>query len=69
MLFVFPQIRPMLRVIRTCSRSSRAAVSCGRLVRVNRSLLEVNEDFEYRPAANGGGAVDIEQVLSKTNCP
>jgi alkane 1-monooxygenase len=50
--------------LRTCSRSSRAAVSCGLTEHRNRSLLNVNEDFEHRPTANGGGAVDLEQVLS-----
>jgi hypothetical protein len=31
--------------------------------RKNRSLHEVNENFENRPTANVSGAVDLEQVL------
>jgi MSHA biogenesis protein MshL len=49
--------------LKTCSRSSRAAISCGRTERRNRSLHGVNEDFEHRPTANGSGAVDLKQVL------
>ena len=49
--------------LRTCLRSLRAAVSCGRTERRNRSLHGVNEDFEHRPTANSSGAVDLEQVL------
>ncbi len=52
-------------LLRTCSRSSRAAVSCGRTERRNRSLHGVNEDFEHRPTANGSGTVDLEQVLNQ----
>ena len=48
---------------RTCSRSLRAAASCVRTERRNRSLHGVNEDFEHRPSANGSGAVGLEQVL------
>jgi hypothetical protein len=33
--------------------------------RRNRTLLDVNEDFKHLPTANGGGAVDLEQVLRK----
>ncbi len=51
-------------LLRICSRSSRAAVSCGRTECRNRSLLDVNEDFEHRPTANGGGAVDLEKILT-----
>ncbi len=43
----------------------RAAASCIRMERRNRSLHGVNEDFEHRPSANGGGVVDLEQVLRR----
>ncbi len=51
--------------LKTCSKSLRAAASCARTERRNRNLHGVNEDFEHRPSANGSGAVDIEQVLTK----
>jgi SAM-dependent methyltransferase len=53
--------------VKTSSRLLRAAVSCGGTEHRNRSLHGVNEDFEHRPTTNGGGAVDIEQVLRTTN--
>jgi hypothetical protein len=34
-------------------------------MRVNRHLLEVNEDFEHCPTANGGGVADIEPIPRK----
>jgi len=49
--------------LRTCSKSLRAADSCVRTERRNRSLHRVNEDFEHCPNANGNGVVDFEQVL------
>jgi glycosyltransferase involved in cell wall biosynthesis len=55
--------------LRTCSRPLRAAVSCVRTERRNRSLQSVNEDFEHRLSANHSGAVDIEQVQRKTPKP
>jgi 4-amino-4-deoxy-L-arabinose transferase-like glycosyltransferase len=53
--------------LRTCPRSLRAAVSCVRTERINRSLHGANEDFEHRPNATGSGAVDLEQVLKNSD--
>ncbi len=52
------------KLLRTYSRSLRAAASCVRTERRNRSFHGVNEDFKFRPSANGSGAVDLEQVLT-----
>ena len=64
-IFVIVGFLGIKLLLRTCSRSSRAIVSCGRTERRNRSLHGVNEDFEHRPTANGSGAVDLELVLSE----